>query len=104
MTLIQPNKHSHLLNALIIFLSVTVTAAVISLIFLYNQTVSFTRGASALREDTAQLLAQNSELNSATFSLLDLYHLSNLAVSQGMGPSAAPRYVSIPTWVAASHF
>jgi hypothetical protein len=104
MTLIQPNKHSRLLNVLLIFLSVAVTGAVICLIFLYNQTVSFSRGAVSLNEETSQILAENSELKSATFALLDPYHLSNLAASQGLAPGASPRYVKIPTWVAVSHF
>lgn len=104
MTLIQPNKHNNLLNAMLILLSVAVTGAVICLIFLYNQTVSFTQGAVSLREETSQLQAQNSELKSATFALLDPYHLSNLAALQGMSSGASPHYVSIPTWVAASHF
>jgi hypothetical protein len=104
MTLIQPNKHSHLLNVLLILLSVTVTGAVICLTFLYNETVSFSRGAISLKEETGQMQAENSELKSATFALLDPYHLSNLAASQGMTSGASPRYVTIPTWVAASHF
>lgn len=89
---------------MLIFLSIAVTGAVISLIFLYNQTVSFTRGAASLREETSQLQALNSELKSDTFALLDPYHLSNLAASRGMTSVATPRYVSIPKWVAASHF
>lgn len=104
MTLIQPNKNNNILNLILIALSVAVTGAVISLIFLYNQTVSFTRSAASLREETGQLQAQNSELKSATFALLDPYHLSNLAAERGMTPGASPHYVSIPTWVAASHF
>ena len=104
MTLIQPNKHNNLLNFLLIFLSVAVTGAVISLIFLYNQTVDFTQGAISLREEASQMQAQNSELKSATFALLDPYHLSNLAASQGLTSGVSPRYVSIPTWVAVSHF
>ena len=104
MTLIQPNKHNNLLNALLILLSFAVTGAVISLIFLYNQTVSFKQGAVSLRDQATELQAENSELKSATFALLDPYHLSNLAASQGMTTGASPHYVSIPTWVAASHF
>lgn len=104
MTLIQPNKHNNLLNLMLVFLSIAVTGAVICLIFLYNQTVDFTQGAVTLREETSHLLAQNSELKSATFALLDPYHLSNLAASRGMTSGASPHYVSIPTWVAVSHF
>ena len=104
MTLIQPNRHSNILNLILIFLSVTVTGAVFSLIFLYNQTVSFTQGTISLKEETVQMQAENSELKSATFVLLDPYHLSNLAAAQGMASGASPHYVSIPTWVAASHF
>lgn len=104
MTLIQPNKHSNLLNAMLILLSVVVIGAVICLTFLYNETVSLNRGAASLREETVQMQAQNSELKSATFALLDPYNLSNLAASRGMTAGASPRYVTIPTWVAASHF
>lgn len=104
MTLIQPNKNNNLLNALLIFLTVAVIGAVSCLTFLYNETVSFNQGAISLREKTSEMLAENSELKSATFALLDPYHLSNLAASQGLTSSASPRYVSIPTWVAASHF
>lgn len=103
MTLIQPNKHNNLLNAAILMLSITVTGAVICLIFLYNQTVSFGQEASSMREEIALMRAENSELKIATFELLDPTDLSGLAAAYGLEP-AAPRYVTIPTWVAASHF
>lgn len=104
MTLIQPNKHSNLLNTIVILLSVALTGAVIGLIFVYNRTVSLTQGADSLRSQITQLQAENSELKTATFALLNPERLSGLAAAQGMSPAASPRYVSIPTWVAVSHF
>lgn len=104
MTLIQPNKNNKILNALLVIFGVATTGAVICLIFLYNQTVSLSRGASLLEDQTVSIQAENSELKSDTFALLDPYHLANLASAQGMTSRTVPNYVSIPTWVAASHF
>ena len=97
MTLIQPNKHSHLLNMSILILSVAVVGAVVGLIFVYNQTVSYTQGAAALQQESTRLQAENSELKSRTFALLAPERLANIAAGQGMRTSNA-------TWVAASHF
>lgn len=104
MTLIQPNKHNNLLNAIIVLLSVALTAAVICLIFLYNQTVSLSRGAESMQEQIVQLQAENSELKTQTFALFSPDNLSGLAAARGMSLGADLSYVSIPQWVAASHF
>ena len=104
MTLIQPNKQRHFLNALIIALSIAVTGAVVALIFVYNQTVSDTQGAAALQDQTNKLQSENSDLKRATFALLDPDHLAGLAASEGLSSGGAPHYVTIATWVAASHF
>jgi cell division protein FtsL len=97
MTLIQPNKHKDLLNLIIILLSVALVGAVIGLIFVYNQTVSLTRGARSMQAEIVRLQAENSELKTATFALLEPDRLSDMAAARGMN-------TSVPTWVAASHF
>jgi cell division protein FtsL len=104
MTLIQPNKENILLNWLLIALIFAATAGVIWLIFLYNQTVSFTHGASALRDEAKRVETHNSELKGTIFALFEPGRVKGIAESGGLVADKNPEYARITNeWLAASH-
>lgn len=104
MTYIQPKKDNSFINILLFAVALSVLGGAVSLIVIYNQTVSLAHGTQETREALRATETANAELKERIFLLFDPAHVTAFAAERGLVIDKNPHYIEIAKqWVVASY-
>ena len=103
MTIIQPNKEKNFFKTLLVVFAVPVLGGVLSLVVLYNRTVTMGHNLSEVAKELETLEAHNAELKESFFALFDRKKVEDFISERELIKEKNPQYLMTePPWLFAS--
>ncbi len=93
MTIIQPDKTSHLSSFLISILLIGSISAILWVVFLYNQLVDVRHEVKRQEENLQQAEVNNAELKNNLYSIIDAKNLKTSTDAQSLILDKNPEYI-----------